>query len=263
VGIISPKPVSAYDLLVQSRCSLLEQAKVGNQGDGWGVGYYVDGELRVLKSPGAAYLEEDAFKKVARSVRSRIIVAHVRKASNPRGLPRELLISMENTQPFSHGSFVFAHNGVIYVPDEALERLEPEYRKLVKGLNDSEVYFALLLMALDNAGDVADALRMVEEELQEAVNVCGRGVKKPYSSLNAVFSDGERLYAYNRYLSDDGESLCLKDQPYYQMVYARVGDGLVVASEKIGQHGWTEMHNGELLEAYVVDGRVEWVVRRL
>ena len=263
MGVISPEPVSAYDLLVQSRCSLLEQAKVGGQSDGWGVGYYIDSELRVLKSPGAAYLEEEAFKRVARSVRSRIIIAHVRKASNPRRLPRELLISMENTQPFSHGNFVFTHNGVIYIPDEVLERLEPRYRKLVKGLNDSEVYFALLLKSLDVSGDVLEALRMVEEELREAMEECGRDVEKPYSSLNTVFSDGERLYAYNRYLSDGGESLCLGDQPYYQMVYARIGDGLAVASEKIGMYGWTEMHNGELLEASVSDGGVEYRVRRL
>jgi len=263
VAVISPKPVGVYDLLVESRCSLLEQAKVGNQGDGWGVGYYLDGELRVLKSPGAVYEEEDAFKRVAMSIRSRVVVAHVRKASNPRGLRKELLISMENTQPFAHGNVVFAHNGVIYVPDEVLSRLEPRYRRMVRGLNDSEVYFVLLLKALEQADDVSDALRVVEEELLEAFEGCGGRVEKPYSSLNAVFSDGERLYAYNKYLSEGGKSLCLGDQPYYQMVYTHVGDAFAVASEKIGEHRWVGMENGELLEAYVEDGRVRYRVRRL
>lgn len=89
------------------------------------------------------------------------------EGQQPRGLPSEMLIGLENTQPFSWGRYVFAHNGTLYVPDEAAILLG-DYRRLVRGANDSEVYFALLVKETEENGDVVEALRAIEEALWRA-----------------------------------------------------------------------------------------------
>ena len=98
VGIVSLIPLKALECLAKSECSLLAQAERGKQSDGWGIGYYdASGNLRVFKSPNSVYSEKDLFIRVSSSIVSKIIIAHIRKASNPINLPREKLIGLENT----------------------------------------------------------------------------------------------------------------------------------------------------------------------
>ncbi|RLE97425.1 MAG: hypothetical protein DRJ96_03940 [Thermoprotei archaeon] len=260
LGLISVRPVDAAKYLVEDECSLLAQAIKGDQGDGWGVGYYACGEPRVVKSPRPVWEEAERFKRVASQAASHIIIAHVRKASNPRGLPRERLIGLENTQPFHHGRYLFAHNGTIYVPDEAAAMLG-EYRRIIKGVNDSEVYFAHLVKALEECGDVVEALREVEAALWRALRASGSGRDTPYSSLNAIFSDGVRLYALTLYRKGrDMKSLCYRDAEYFRMAYRHEGDTLVVASERTCSGGWSLLNNGELLIAEPAGGEVAYRV---
>ena len=97
-------------------------------------------------------------------------------------------------------------------------------------------------------------------------------VKVPYVSLNAIFGDGERLYAICKY---DGHKpkygdnwLCGIDppRPLLQMCY-RTGNGgrdLVVASERTEPAGvWVPLEDGSLLEARLVKGRVRVKVEKL
>ncbi|RLF03464.1 MAG: hypothetical protein DRK00_08770 [Thermoprotei archaeon] len=187
----------------------------------------------------------------------------MRKASNPRGLPRERLIGLENTQPFCYGRYLFAHNGTIYVPDEAAAMLG-KYRHLIRGLNDSEVYFAYLVKELEEREDAAEALKAVEEGLWHALRASGSGRDVPYSSLNAIFSDGARLYALTLYLKGrDLRSLCYRDSEYFRMAYRHEGDKLVVASEKTSREGWQLLNNGELLIAEPTTSGVRYSVVRL
>ncbi|OYT67813.1 MAG: hypothetical protein B6U65_01975 [Candidatus Wolframiiraptor sp. EX4484-121] len=264
LGIISVKPLTPLKHLIQADCSLLRQAELGKQGDGWGVSYYLDGSPRLFRSERPVYSERDLFRRVAASISSRIIVAHVRKASNPRGLPRDELIGVENSQPFKYHNRIFAHNGVIRAVDEAMEFLG-EYRSIVKGNNDSEVYFALLMKGWDLEEDVYGALRWVEGMLLKAMRSSGKGYKNPFTSLNAIFSDGEKLYAYNRYLEGENlKSICYKDSPYYTLTFLDEGDVLVIASEKLWRDdGWVSLGNGDLLTAWIEGEEVRYDIRHV
>ncbi|MEM2369649.1 MAG: class II glutamine amidotransferase [Candidatus Bathyarchaeia archaeon] len=200
-GLLSNRPCSAFRYLFGDQCSLFAQSKADPsrlQGDGWGIGFYASGCLRVIKSERPIYEERERFKSIAGSIESNIIVAHVRRASNPRGLPREKLISVENSQPFHYENYVFAHNGTIMIPDE-VKGLLGEWRLRIRGLNDSEVYFWFIIKELHEGGSIAEALRNFEKDLWRVwfeVRDKHPGKTRPYMGLNMIFSDGERLYAY-------------------------------------------------------------------
>ena len=41
LGIIGVNPIIPFKHLIDAECSLLRQAELGRQGDGWGIGYYL------------------------------------------------------------------------------------------------------------------------------------------------------------------------------------------------------------------------------
>ncbi|RLG07370.1 MAG: hypothetical protein DRN68_05510, partial [Thaumarchaeota archaeon] len=87
----------------------------------------------------------------------------------------------------------------------------------------------------------------------------------PFTSLNAIFSDGEKLYAYNRCLEgSDLRSICYKDSPYYTLTFLDEGDMLIVASEKLWKDdNWIKLSNGDLLTAWVDGEEVEHEVKHI
>ncbi len=262
LGIIASRPVNAYYYLVEAECSLLAQAEKGRQSDGWGIGYYVNGEAKVFKRTGAAYEEEGLFKEKAKNIASKILIAHVRKASNPRGLPKHMLIAEENSQPFYWDEVIFTHNGTIW----ALNIVEylGEYKHMIRGLNDSEVYFVYFLKEWRERGDPIEALRSVERGLWDALRK-GEGKRtKPYSSLNAIFSDGKKLYAVTKYLEGEKlKSICYGDAEYFRMAYRYEGDKLIVASEKVDREEWKLLSNGDVLIAELREGQVKYRIEKL
>jgi len=266
IGAILARPMCLLKYLVEDECSLMAQAEKGKQSDGWGIGYYKQGRLFVFKSPRPVYEEKELFRKVGERAISKIVIAHVRKASNPRKLPREKLIALENTQPFYYENYLFVHNGTILYPDEVLNVLE-EYRFLVKGINDSEVYFALLIKGLvEERGDFIEAIKFAKETLWSVFKeVTNKRYEIPYSSLNTIFSDGKKLYAFVHYLSgSDLKSICYRDSPYFGMVYYVGENFLIVASEKTNrEHKWRLLEDNSILVARIHDNKVEYNIERI
>ncbi|MDW8034013.1 MAG: class II glutamine amidotransferase [Nitrososphaerota archaeon] len=210
----------------------------------------------VFKSEKAVYEEEDKFREVVRSTRGKIIIAHVRKASNPRGLSREKLISPENSQPFHHSKYLLAHNGSINIPDEVIRRLSL-YRDFIKSNNDSEAYFYLLLELINKEKDVITAFKNVEKTLTEIFEEeKPNKFKIPFTSLNTIFSEGDKLYAFTRYLVDPGKSVCYGDSPIFEMYFKTDLKHLIVASEKIEKGSWIPLRNNNLLVCWVEGDRV-------
>ena len=247
--------------LLNTECSLFTQAFKGRQSDGWGIGFYPGGSNPIVfKSDKPVYEDRDSFEKAAKAAKGRIIIAHVRKASNPRRLAREMLISLENSQPFNHSKYVLAHNGTINIPDEVSRRLG-SYARLVKGRNDSEVYFYLLLSLIEKEGDVVTAFRKVEQTLMEifAEEKVSR-FEAPFTSLNTIFSDGSKLYAFTRYLYNPGSSMCYRDAPVYEMCFKINTDHLVVASEKTVRGNWVPLKNNNLLVCWADGGELRYDV---
>ena len=267
-GMLSVEASNARKHLVDAECSLFTQSKVDRQrlqSDGWGIGYYVNGSPLVVKSPNPLYMELDRFISAVEEATSKIIIAHVRRASNPKGLPRERLISLENTQPFTYGSYIFAHNGTITIPDEIKELLD-EWQEKVRGVNDSEIYFWYIVKELEKAGkgDLPEVLQAFMETLWDSWERHGHkhpDKKQPYRGLNTLFSDGKKLYAYCKYEKEDETSLslCLRDQPFFQMSYSINSTSLIVASEKTNRDAnWKALGNGKLLTAEIHDKTIRY-----
>lgn len=263
IGVISVKSTNLLKYLVNDECSLLVQARKGEQSDGWGIGYYKGGKVRVFKSPNPVYKEEKVFKDISTRINSKLIIAHVRKASNPRGLPKHMLIGVENSQPFFYKNYLFAHNGTIYIPDEVTETLG-KYKELIKGVNDSEVYFAYLIKEWEAKGNIIKAIETVEKGLWDILEKSKRKPHRPYSSLNAIFSDGIRLYALTLYLTGKNiHSICYGDSEYFRLAYYYDDDTLIVASERTNDNEWKLMNNGELLIAEIQNDKVNYQIIRL
>ncbi|MBO3833368.1 MAG: hypothetical protein FGF51_08345, partial [Candidatus Brockarchaeota archaeon] len=139
-------------------------------------------------------------------------------------------------------------------------RLGP-YASLIKGRNDSEVYFYLLLSLIEKEGDVTTAFRKVEQTLMEifAEEKVSR-FEAPFTSLNTIFSDGSRLYAFARYLYNPGPSMCYGDAPVYEMCFKIDKDHIIVASEKTERGNWSPLKNNNLLVCGVEGGELRYNV---
>ncbi len=257
LGAMFVESSSVENHLLDAECSLFKQAVKGSQSDGWGIGFYLGRIPIVFKSERAVYDEEERFKEVVKSTRGRIIIAHVRKASNPRGLPLEKLISPENSQPFHYSNYLMAHNGSINIPDEVIKRLG-SYGELVKSNNDSEVYFYLLLSLIEKENNIITAFKNVEKTLMEIFREEKPSrFEAPFTSLNTIFSDGERLYAFSRYLTSPGKSICYGDSPVFEMCFKIDEKHVVVASEKTEKGVWRPLRNNNLLVCWAEEDRIE------
>lgn len=229
------------------------------QRDGWGVAYYANNRPIVRKSEKPVYDEPDKFRSVSREARSNMIVAHIRKASNPRRLPLNQLIGIENTQPFSMGNYVFAHNGTINLPGELEDELG-EYRAQISGVNDSEVYFWYLMKEIHSGKDPIRAFYSsvdMMDNLWLKFRHSHRDKSYAYVGLNTITTDGRKLYAFCRFHDEYGNSevsLCQPDQKYFQMSYLAGKNNLVVASEKLTRDSrWRLIDTDQVLIAEVVD----------
>ncbi|MBI5631148.1 MAG: class II glutamine amidotransferase [Elusimicrobia bacterium] len=260
---ISPSPTSATPHLVESEFSLLRQSdfnKDNLQKDGWGIGYFGNkNEPVVSKSPKPAFMEKELFSRAARPA-AKIVIGHIRAASNPRDLPESELLSEANSQPFTDGEWLFAHNGTLNIPGEVTENLGSLAQNL-KSLNDSEVYFWQFIKFYRKTKDPIAALRSCVKENWELWEKC-RGAhpdkKGPYTTLNAVLSDGRRLYAFchgSRPSTTFG--VYNPDQPWSVMSFAQRGNMALISSENLDRgDSWTRFNPPEILSAEIAGGVV-------
>lgn len=269
--MLSVKVSDASKYLIEDECSLYAQSKKNPrrlQGDGWGIGFYKNGCPVIVKSEKPVYMEREIFFNAVQQARSRIILAHIRRASNPRGLPREKMISKVNSQPFTYQNYIFAHNGTITIPDEVAEALG-DWKHRIRGLNDSEVYFWFLMKELSEGRSISSALRNFKVTLNDLWKEACRKYpekRRPYIGLNSIISDGEYLYAYCGYEEDKalGRSLCFGDQPVFEMSYRFGEEKLVIASEKTNRaEDWRPLRSGEMLIGRVVGDKIEVEIKRI
>jgi glutamine amidotransferase len=239
----APNRVHATFWLLGAENSLVAQSH--REPDGTGLGYFTAGaEPRVDKRAIAAFADR-SFAREARDVESETFVAHIRFATNG-GLTRE------NTHPFEQEGRLLAHNGVI--GDLAkLEARLGSYRRLVKGDTDSERFFALASLEIDqHDGDVTAGLiaaaRWVAQEL-------------PLFALNVVLSTRDELWAlrypetHTLYVLErtPGDALEHASSVGTIRVHSSALGGrsaVVVASEPMDEDpAWRLLASGELLHA--------------
>jgi len=206
---------------------------------GWGIGWYDGARVQVRRGVMPAHADA-AFVDAARAARSEIVVAHVRDASvGP--------VAEENTHPFVHGRWLFAHNGTVarYRRVErvraALEaEIDPGLRRAMRGETDSERCFFLFLTRLGACLRGPRGLRLeeVRTALADAVAIVRRIADsrgRPPSSLNLLVSDGELL------------AVCRVGRSLHAAPAVSESGVFAIASEPIGRGPWSAVSEGGFL----------------
>ena len=165
--------------------------------DGWGVGWYEGNVPRVIRSLTPAHGDAD-FEKLSHFVAAQTVLAHVRKASVGRVAP-------ENTHPFQHGPWLFAHNGTI--PDWERARgpleasIDPALRSSLRGETDSERCFLIFLSRMRRRCDLEDAdVESACAALAETVAAVREIAERSGEEASTTFlaTDGRLLLACRR-----------------------------------------------------------------
>lgn len=218
--------------------------------DGWGIGWYESGKSKVYKEASLAS-DDPAYDQRSKEVRSKIIIAHVRQATE--GEPARV-----NSHPFQKDNWLFAHNGSVS-RESLLGRLADTYKKDIKGQTDSEVYFRWIPQCISEKGNVLEGIEKALAEIE------GTNGSKGSSGLNFLMSDGLRLYAFrfsspeslNYYslyylLRDPGErqpsEFISKETSALVRSKSLAGErAVLVCSEKLTEENWQEVKPGQLL----------------
>jgi predicted glutamine amidotransferase len=202
LGCVAAEPTSIRHELLHAENPMIRQSEEHDSGWGWAVYERTDGASpRCIRFPQAAYADGDF--PGATSLKGRIFNVHVRRATMGG-------LAEENTHPFCMGNYSFGHNGTVI---EYPRLLGDGVRKPV-GQTDSELLFNFLMRDYD-PGDPVGSMR---RGLTAVVTL------SPFSGLNFLFSDGERLYAYRLGI--------------FELHWLARPGQLLVASEKITGERW-------------------------
>ncbi len=194
--------------------------------DGWGIAWRDDADFRLEREPLPGHASR-RFAEVIASLRSDLLIAHVRKARWPP------VNTLGNTHPFVHPccgrQWVFAHNGL--VPElVAMESANHARACRPVGETDSEFAFCHLLSHVMGYYPTPSAEKPwlgVLATISELIAGLGK--------FNFLLSDGEHLIAYGH------------DRLHHLESHADGVDFALVATEPLGNaEGWTPFEAGEL-----------------
>lgn len=179
-------------------------------GDGFGIGWYPeihDEDAAIFKDVSPAWSNPN-LQHLARAIRSRCILAHVRAASPG------LAVTQINCHPFAWREFAFMHNGRIedfeHIERELRHRLSDGVYHWIRGTTDSEHLFARFAdhyMRLEQeAGDddeepsVERSARALIATIAEIESLCAEAGRGGEIDLNLVVANG-RSAVISRYSS--------------------------------------------------------------
>lgn len=261
-GMLGSPQAPAEPWLVSADRSLLVQSRGGEkrpQADGWGVAWYSERrQPRVEKGVAGAFADAPAFAKASRAAQGPVVIGHVRRASNPMHLPEERLRGLENSQPFAYHNYLFAHNGMIPYPRETRPLLG-KFEEQVRGVNDSEVLFWLLVRHTEALGDPLEGYARTVADLSRVWSQQPHGDAPPFSGLNVIFTRGpNELWAFCLWRGEYGASLFDARRPNFQMTYVADAKQCVVGSEPFDgtRNDWKSLENGSYLVARASSGLV-------
>jgi len=233
------RPIFLERLLFEPQYSLIEQslnarkAKAPTNGDGFGLGWYGERDTPGTFHEVLPAWSDGNLRSLAHHLRSRLFFAHVRASTGTA-------TSRANCHPFSHGRWMFMHNGQVGGYERIRRRIEALIPDALycrrRGTTDSEaIFLAALGMGLeqDPQGALASTLSQVERLMQEA------DIGEPLR-FTAALTDGERIFAI-RYSSDDHPP---------SLYMAEDEDGVLVVSEPLDEalHDWKAVPPGIVVE---------------
>lgn len=242
------------ELLFKPEDNLVDQslsarrATTPTNGDGFGVGWYGEGETPGLFRSIRPAWNDSNLRDLATHVRSGLFLAHVRASSLAT-------VQETNCHPFRYGKWLFVHNGQIEdagrLRRDMLMEVAPEYFGNVTGTTDSELMFHLALTyGLDE--DAPRALARMAGFVETVARK--HGVSAPIWMTLGV-SDGKTLYGV-RYATD-GKAPSLFHSPDVEAIYklnpairGRFGESAcAIVSEPPGKFPqyWTDVPQGMLV----------------
>ncbi len=273
IAVRSLRPACPRWHLLDAPHALVRQSCDDREGEchphGWGIAAYAEGSPQLVKAATAA-AEDTRFSTAATETRSTTVLAHVRQASVGS-------VAVENSHPFSWGSWTFAHNGTVEGFEQVAPRLEaeagPQWWRLRQGTTDSEAVFVWLLARLERAGVPLGAEIRNVECLADVVADCVLTLDRwsaefpnpEPSRLNFVLTDGVSMVATRWrhslwWLSSGGKSLHPKSSDASPPHEDAVAEQVVVASEPTDASGWQELPQHSIL---AIDARLSAALRQL
>jgi glutamine amidotransferase len=248
-GFHSTEPTRLECSLVRAQNALMAQSIKDREGlthgHGWGVAEHPNGVPFVEKQAWAAY-DGEHFQKTAARLYSRMAIAHVRRATvGPPGL--------ENTHPFVHGVWLFAHNGTVpnfeRVREALLSELEEPHRSEILGTTDSEHIFRYLLTLWQRHPE-RPLINILRDGLEQVIAWTEEIDARSKISLNVLWADGERLVGsrLNRtlwFLERDGLMRCeVCGETHVHHDPKTPYRAVEVASEPTTHENWRQVPNG-------------------
>jgi predicted glutamine amidotransferase len=202
LGCVASEPVSLRHELLEAPNPIVRQSEVHDSG--WGLAVYrrAEGESPTCtRFPEAAFSGEELA--AASDQRGRMFNVHVRRATIGG-------LSPENTHPFCLGTYSFSHNGTVI---DFGKLAGPEVQK-PHGTSDSEYLFNHIVCHFDEERAI--------DSLRDAVTTVID--RTPFSGINFIFCDGERLYAYRFGM--------------FELHWSARPGRLLVASEPVDEERW-------------------------
>jgi predicted glutamine amidotransferase len=236
--------VAAQFWLLDAPDSIARQSEVN--ADGYGMAALTAEQgLMLIRNPVQASADR-AYQSVARRLEACEMLVHLRYADTGK-------TALVNTHPFNQDGRVFAHNGVV----GDLDRIEAKLgsnRAMVMGDTDSERFFALITLAIREAGG----------DTRAGVTAAVREIVSEYElySLNFVMGEIGHIWAFRYpehnqlYILERKAGGPEGDQPLHQenttlRVHSDDAEhtpAVVIASERISDEpGWEEVQSGELI----------------
>ncbi|MGK5642797.1 ergothioneine biosynthesis protein EgtC [Streptomyces sp. URMC 126] len=196
--------------------------------DGFGVGWYADGDPRPARYRRAGPVWADpSFADLVRVVRARALLAAVRDATGPSADGEAA------AAPFASGPWLFSHNGALTGWPESAAPLVPSLPAAallrLEARCDSAFVWALVARRLDEGEPPDRALASAVTALAQAA---------PGSRLNLLLTDGSSVAATAHgdslwYLAGPGERIAVASEPYDDDPrWTEVPDGTVLSADR-------------------------------
>jgi predicted glutamine amidotransferase len=240
------RDVAADFWLLNAPDSIARQSEVN--ADGYGLAALTARRGMIIMRNPVEAAGDNAYQQVAQRLVAAEMIVHLRYADTGG-------TSLVNTHPFTQDGRAFAHNGVVGDLDRIEKRLGSN-RAMVMGETDSERFFALITLAIrDAGGDVRAGITAAVREVVEEYELY---------SLNFVIGELGHIWAF-RYPENNpllifqrqagglsgGTELDHSDST--GNLRLRSDDAahtplVVISSEQISDEpGWEEIASGELV----------------
>lgn len=202
----SGSPVLLDEVLFKTDHSLIDQSlraldtSTTTNGDGFGIGWYGRRDLPGVYKDIRPAWNDNNLQALAAQIESPMFLAHVRATT---GSP----VQRTNCHPFSHGKWLFVHNGAVNdfstVHRDLAFAVSPELFPHIRGSTDSELMF-LLALTFGMEGDVRTGLSRMAGFVESTAAKYG---VQDALQMTLGISDGNALFAVRYSTAGNSRSL--------------------------------------------------------